>query len=170
MSLKSLPSSKLVNISYGAPQGSVLGPILFTLYTAPLEDIFNDHDLDSMLYADDTQLYVICDKPSKSILKIKTCLNDIRSWMRSNLLILNDDKTEVIHFVSRYKKNYEQLTSLRVGGSDFIPSNCIRNLGSFFMPTSDVSTHINHVCKTSFLHCAVMVTFAPFKIMLALRN
>ena len=66
--------------------------------------------------------------------------------MRFNLLILNDDKTEVIHFVSRYKKNYQQLTSLRVGGSDIIPS--IRNLGSFFMPTGDVSAHINHVCKT----------------------
>ena len=70
--------------------------------------------------------------------------------MRSNLLILNDDKTEVIHFVSRYKKSYEQLTSLRVGGSDIIPSTCIRNLGSFFMSTGDVSAHINHVCKTSF--------------------
>ena len=96
-----------------------------------------------MLYADDTQLYVICDKPSESFFKIKTCLNDIRLWMRSNFLILNDDKTEVIHFVSHYKKNYQQLTSLRVG-----VSNCIRNLGSFFMPTGDVSAHINHVCKT----------------------
>ena len=47
-------------------------------------------------------------------------------------------------------KDYEQLTSLRVGGSDIIPSNCIINLGSFFMPTGDVSAHINHVCKTSF--------------------
>ena len=66
--------------------------------------------------------------------------------MRSNLHILNDDKTEVIHFLSRYKRNYEQLTSLRVGGSHIIPSNCIRNLGSFFMSTGDVSSHINHVC------------------------
>ena len=103
-----------------------------------------------MLDADDTQLYVICDKPSESILKIRTCLNDIRLWMRSNLLIPNDDKTEVIHFLPRYKKNYEQFTSLRVGRSDIIPSTCIRNLGSFFMSTGDVSAHINHVCKTSF--------------------
>ena len=116
-----------------AKRGSAFhAPILFTLSTAPLEDISNDHDLDFMLYADDTQFYVICDKPSESIFKIKTCLNDIRLWVRSDLLILNDDKTEDIHFVSRYKKNYEQLTSLRVGGSDIISSNCIRNLGSFF--------------------------------------
>ena len=103
-----------------------------------------------MLHADETQLYVICDKPSESVCKIRTCLNDIRLWMRSNILILIDDKTEVIHFSSRYKESYDQLTSLRVGGSDIIPSTCMINLGSFFMSTGDVSAHINHVCKTSF--------------------
>ena len=57
--------------------------------------------------------------------------------------------TEVIHFLSRYKKSYEQLTSFRVGGSDIIPSTCIRNIGSFFMSSGDVSAHINQVRKTS---------------------
>ena len=46
-------------------------------------------------------------------------------------------------------------TSNLLGGSDIIPSTCIRNLGSFFMSTGDVSAHINHVCKSSFyaLYC-----------------
>ena len=90
VSLKSLPSSKSVTVSFGVPQGSVPGPILFPLYTAHLEDIFNDHDLDFIFYAGDTQLYVTCEKPLESIFKIRTFLNDIRLWMRSNLLILND--------------------------------------------------------------------------------
>ena len=49
VSLKSLPSSKSVTVSFGVPQGSVPRSILFTLYSAPLEDIFNDHDLDFVL-------------------------------------------------------------------------------------------------------------------------
>ena len=150
VSIKSLPNSKPVNLDCGVPQGSVLGPILFTLYTTPLEDIFKSNDIDSMFYADDTQLYVICNKPSDNVHIIENCLDEIRVWMKSNLLILNADKTEIIHFASRFKNNIEKLDSLRIGGSDIIPSHCIRNLGVYQESTGSISSHVNHISKSCF--------------------
>ena len=49
--------SDVVRLSMGVPQGSVLGPLVFTLFTTPLGDICRWYDQDFHLYSDDTQLY-----------------------------------------------------------------------------------------------------------------
>ena len=100
-------SSEPKELLYGVPQGSVLGPILFTLYCAPLEDILKRHLIDFMMYADDTQMYITCDKANNSKEAIEACIAEIRDWMSTNKLVLNDNKTEVMHIHSTYEYEYE---------------------------------------------------------------
>ena len=98
----------------GVPQGSVLWPILFTLYTTPLEDIFAKYNLEFMFYTDDCQLYAVCNKPSDSVTVIGNCISEVREWMQSNQLVLNDNKREVVHFTSHHKKSIEHFKSLKI--------------------------------------------------------
>ena len=98
--------SSPVALSFGVPQGSILGPILFTLYTSPLGSICTKHDINYHMYADDQQMYLSF-KPSKArdkencIRRLEMCISEIREWMIVNKLKLNDDKTEFIVFGSR---------------------------------------------------------------------
>ena len=69
---------------------------------------------------DDSQLYAVCNKPSDSVTVIENCISEVREWMQSNPLVLNDNKTEVVHFTSRHKKYIEHLKSLKIGGCDII--------------------------------------------------
>ena len=98
----------------------MLGPLLFSLYVTPLADIAAKHGLLYHCYADDTQLYVAFNPNScvkKTILNIEACISAVKQWMRSNLLKLNDDKTEFIIFASPYFSRKITSLSLTVGNN-----------------------------------------------------
>ena len=86
---------------FGVPQGSILGPILFILYTKALQRIAKKYGILIQLYADDSQLYIgfRANDPlsvSDAVRRIEECLREIKEWMRDNFMKLNNSKTELI--------------------------------------------------------------------------
>jgi len=93
-------TSAYTTVTHGVPQGSVLGPLLFLLYTADVTAVAGRHNVSVHVhsYADDTQLYTSCfavDGPASAV-QLLRCIDDISQWMASNRLKLNVDKTQFI--------------------------------------------------------------------------
>ena len=79
---------------FGVPQGSILGPILFILYTKALQRIAKKYGILIQLYADDSQLYIgfRANDPlsvSDAVRRIEECLREIKEWIRDNFMKLN---------------------------------------------------------------------------------
>ena len=78
-------------LTSGVPQGSVLGPLLFVPYFGPLQDIIKAHRLDCMIYADDSQRYIVLNPAARqpTLLNLELCMNDIHAFFLSNKLDCN---------------------------------------------------------------------------------
>ena len=146
-------SSECSKVSYGVPQGSVLGPILFTIYMLPLGNIMRKHGINFHCYADDTQLYLSI-KPNQTnqVEILSACMKDIKTWMTMNYLLLNPDKTEMIllgpkHLRDRVSDHIVSLDGIRIASS-----STVRNLGVLLDPDLSFKAHISQACKTAFFH------------------
>ena len=115
-------NSSPLPLKYGVPQGSVLGPILFTLYSQPVSDKIREHNISYQKCADDTQLH----KASQStefqclVSDFESCFLSVKAWMLSNKLKLNDEKTEAMLVGSRQAINLTEAESIQIGGTNIL--------------------------------------------------
>ncbi|XP_072039557.1 uncharacterized protein [Amphiura filiformis] len=102
------------------------------------------------MYADDTQVYLTfrSDESSTSIARIERCISDIKSWMITNKLMLNDNKTEILHLTSRFIHDIDSVT-VCVGDANVPASSTARNLGVIIDDHMTLSQHVSSICRSA---------------------
>uniref|UniRef100_A0A9J8BWB6 Reverse transcriptase domain-containing protein n=2 Tax=Cyprinus carpio carpio TaxID=630221 RepID=A0A9J8BWB6_CYPCA len=122
------------------PQGSILAPLLFSLYMLPLSRIMRKNQIAYHSYADDSQIYLSLSPNDYSpICSLCQCVDEINSWMCQNFLQLNKEKTEVIAF-----GNKDQVLRMNayLGSRGLTTKNQIRNLGVILETDLSFSSHV----------------------------
>lgn len=150
--------SSRFDLNCGVPQGSCLGPLLFSIYTSELFTIIKQHLPSVRCYADDTQMYLAF-KPDDSTAQnnamaaMEECLHEIRQWMIRDRLLINDDKTELALIGTNAQLRKVSISTLRIGDAEVHPSIYpIRNLGVWIDNTFSMKPHVINTCKSAFFH------------------
>ena len=130
-------------MSWGVPQGYVLGPLLFNLYIPPVEDIIIAHGTTAVIYADDTQIYISIQQSKREFLQsLEVCLDDVYNRFTANKLIFNSNKSNFMYFSSKFKPTPGS-TCIKFGSTVLQPVNRIRNLGVIWDSNLSMRHHMS---------------------------
>jgi len=136
--------SELYDITYGVPQGSILGPLLFILYINDLPHALTHSS--PILFADDTSLYLSHTSLKEVTSRANIDLELLYEWFKANRLSLNIPKTQYIHFTMRDLKIHTDKTGyIQIGGNTIEQKETLRFLGMHIDSLLDWKHHIIHI-------------------------
>ena len=143
--------SDYVEVLCGVPQGSVLGPVLFNIYTRGLYSVINNAGFCTSGYADDSNArlsFSLSFQYNIITTNVPTLLDQITKWMNEFSLKINPDKTEIILFTPNTKVNTINGAILN-NGECIRFSDTVKNLGFILDKSLSMEPHINNVVS----HC-----------------
>ena len=145
--------SDVFSMSCGVPQGSVLGPMLYSMYVSPISAIINCYNLPHHVYADDTCILTSFSTDClHNLYKFEECIDHVCDWFNWNRLKLNTAKTDLIVF-HPCQSNFSPETSFQINvcGHSVKPSACVKYLGVLCDSDLSFDRHIIEICKFSFI-------------------
>jgi hypothetical protein len=146
--------SQASRLESGVPQGSVLGPLLFSLFINRIGPFIESLGAHCVNYADDIQLFVkspVADL-DQNIKKLEDCIQRIIDWLVVSKLLLNPSKCEFIILSSKKKSHDLVSVPLRIGSVGLSSKSHVRDLGVILDSTLTMEKHVLKVCKSAFFY------------------
>jgi len=141
------------SVLFVVPQGSVLGPLLYVLYTAELALVVDRHGLSLHQYADDTQDYIgtpAGEYAEAAVRRLTACLVDIEAWLKASRLRLNPTKTQVMWLGSLQQLAKVNVSEVPVASARINVSETARNLGIIVDSQLTLSVQVAAVCRSGY--------------------
>ena len=145
--------SEPMPLQYGVPQGSVRGPLLFTVYTGTFSFLLEAHGVSYRFFADDTQLYIGVEGIDEAKHSLSSLLSDLKIWMDRRKLKLNDGKTEIIVISGNLGNvSVANFGDMSFGYTQLVPCESAKNLGVVLDSSLSFRSHIDSIVKTCNVH------------------
>ena len=156
--------SSTTQLKTGVPQGSVLGPILFTSFISPIQFVTSQFNVDQQQYADDTQVFISLSKSNSPdrVSRLETALVHLTSWFYHNGLALNPEKSEAILLGTHHRnKSLDNITQVDVNGSPIPISDSIKLLGVTIDSSLAFNKHVSSICQSCQYHIRALRHIRP---------
>ena len=157
--------SDFAHVHSGVPQGSVLGPMLFTMYIKPLSAIIDSHSIIHHSFTDDFQLQMSAppDRIYELLHSIQSCISDVKAWATANMLKLNDSKTELMLVTSKRSKHLHSLpTSITMGNAQIPFKQSMKNLGFTLDCHLTMNAHVSNIARTCYFELRRLASIRRF--------